>query len=129
MMAIHIHLLRQMTDIDVSSHVVASILRASTALEFPHFRQWAVRYLEEMWSHKLEDLSAVRLDNAVETITLGRNYGVHGVLKRAYYAILRTDGLGHRDTYDAMDEDDEDDCLSMDPDDTPRLIRTRGEAE
>jgi len=78
----------------------------------------------EIWSHKLEDLSAVRLDNGVETIILGRNYGVPGVLKRAYYKILRTGGLGHRDTYDAMDEDDEDDCLSMDPDDTPHLIRT-----
>ena len=79
----------------------------------------------EIWSYKLEDLSAVRLDNGVETIILGRNYGVPGVLKRAYYKILRTGGLGHRDTYDAMDEDDEDDCLSMDPNDTPRLIRTR----
>jgi hypothetical protein len=70
-----------------------------------------------------EDLSAVRLDNAVETIILGRNYGVPGFLKSAYYEILRTGGLGHRDTCDAMDEDDE--CLSIDPDDTPRLIRTR----
>ena len=79
----------------------------------------------KIWSHKLEDLSAVRLDNGVETIILGRNYGVPGVLKRAYYKILRTGGLGHRDTYDTMDEDDEDDCLSMDPDDTLRLIRTQ----
>ena len=50
-----------------------------------------------MWSDDLKDLSSNRLNNAVETITLGRKYGAPGVLKRAYYELLRTGGLGHQD--------------------------------
>jgi hypothetical protein len=107
-----------------SFEVVASVLRVSSTLSFPHFREWAIHYLEEMWSDDLKDLSSNRLNNAVETITLGRNYGAPGVLKRAYYELLRTGGLGHQD----IDEDmrgDEDAACSIARSDTKRLIYTR----
>lgn len=102
--------------------VVASILRVSTTLSFTHFRRWAVRYLEEMWSQDLADLSTDRLCNAVQTIILGRKYDVRCVLKRAFYELLRTGGLGH---LDATDDEDDDPPPSISASDTRRLIRTR----
>jgi len=76
-----------------------------------------------MWSDDLSDLSPDRLSNAVETIILGRNYGISSVLKRAFYELLRTGGLGHQDI--ANEKDDDVENLSITSADTHRLIRTR----
>jgi hypothetical protein len=70
------------------------ILRASTSLEFPDFRAWIVRHFNERWSDNLSNLTTERLENAAETISLARQYDVPGVLKRAFYEVIRTPGFG-----------------------------------
>lgn len=85
-----------------SFNTVASILRVATTLSFMQFRVWAVRCLEMMWSNDLAHLSADRIPNAVETVVLGRECDVPGVLKRALYELLRTGGFG---TSDASQDD------------------------
>lgn len=82
-----------------------------------------------MWSDDLTDLSPDRLNNAVETIILGRNYGIPTILKRAFYELLRTDGLGHQDINNDQVKSNEDDILSINPDDTYLLICTRVKLE
>jgi hypothetical protein len=89
---------------------MAGILRASTSLDFPDFRKWVVRHLEENWSEDIRKLSVERLNNASETISLGRQYNIPGVLKRAFYELLRTAGFGQSamgdSEYEAEDKED-----------------------
>lgn len=70
---------------------MASVLRSSTALGFPSFREAAYYVLEELWPSKL---SAYCRDDtneyAADTIILAKQYDVPGVLKRAYYELLRS---------------------------------------
>ena len=77
-----------------------------------------------MWSNDLADLSSDRLNNAAETIILGRNYGLPKVLKRAFYEILRTSGLG-QDNDDTADDNDEDKRFQITQTDHGLLVRTR----
>jgi hypothetical protein len=102
----------------------ASILRAATTLQFDNFRNWAVQYLEDMWSNDLADLSPRRLENAVEVVILGRKYDVPGALKRAFYELLRTSGLGYNGG-GSINKTGDDHHLLMHPDDTRRLICAR----
>jgi hypothetical protein len=69
--------------------VFASILRASTVLEFPSFREFAVNYFQTIWSDNLDAVSDERLPFALETIVLARECNVQGPLKRAFYELLR----------------------------------------
>ena len=84
-----------------------------------------MQYLEHTWSNNLTDLSPRHLENAVEVVILGRNYDIPAVLKRAFYELLRTSGLGHADNYGRVDKTGNDYRHLMDPDDIGRLIRTR----
>ncbi|KAF7979773.1 hypothetical protein HWV62_40800 [Athelia sp. TMB] len=101
---------------------VASILRVATTFSFTNFRTWAVRHLESIWSEDLENLSADRIPNAIETVRLGREYDTPGALKRALYELLRTGGLGHSDVAQNHDGSRP---VAVSPADTARLIHAR----
>ncbi|KAJ7060486.1 hypothetical protein C8F01DRAFT_1142816 [Mycena amicta] len=74
--------------------VVASILRASSVLKFPRFRDWAQRTIQTSWSPSLGALTASTIPHATDVVSLGRDIdlGSSGpdVLKRALYEVLRT---------------------------------------
>jgi hypothetical protein len=78
-----------------SFEVIASLLRASTALKFPKFREFAIHSLTTAWSAELESFSkdSKWLEYAAETVTLARGYNVACVLKRALYELVRTPGF------------------------------------
>ena len=71
---------------------VASILRAADALEFDQFRAFAISYLQKMWTANLSDLSHT-LDNAADAVLLARRCNVNGMLKRALYELLISEGF------------------------------------
>ncbi|KAJ7245812.1 hypothetical protein C8J57DRAFT_1071129, partial [Mycena rebaudengoi] len=73
---------------------IAGILRASTALAFPDFRDWATDRLEEQWSPHLADLSTTPIPHATESIILARACDVPSALKRAMYELVRLAGFG-----------------------------------
>jgi hypothetical protein len=73
---------------------MASVLRASTTLQFPAFRAFALRYFESRWSTRLEDLTAEPLPRAQETLVLGHKYDMPGVTKRALYDVVRMPNFG-----------------------------------
>jgi hypothetical protein len=75
--------------------IVASILRCSTALEFPKFREFAVHTLMNAWPDDLERFSIPLKwpEYAADTVSLGRQYNIPGVLKRALYELMRTRGF------------------------------------
>src|ERR1700733_451562 len=104
--------------------VFASILRASTALEFPSFREFAVTYLQTMWSDDLDAVSDKCLPYALETIVLARECNVPGPLKRAFYELLRIpeflDVFGE-DRFPAVAQH----AHPLSPADVRRLQRTR----
>lgn len=81
---------------------VASILRASHALDFTKFYNWSKMALEKMWGVP-DDLSSVTslpslqnlvADHATETIIIARMCGVPRVLRRAMYELLRSEEFG-----------------------------------
>ncbi|KAG1865309.1 hypothetical protein F4604DRAFT_1585964 [Suillus subluteus] len=77
--------------------VLAAIIRAATALGFDTHRAFAVRLLENAWSSSLADLSTDKKPNAVEVVVLARTCGIEGVLKRAFYEMVRMVGYGLSD--------------------------------
>ncbi|KAI0059211.1 hypothetical protein BV25DRAFT_1157099 [Artomyces pyxidatus] len=89
--------------------ILASILRASTALSFENLRNWAVRILECMWPQELNALKDEETPHAAETIVLAQTCDVPRVRKRAYYELLRTPMFG-------QEEPAEDDVILLDND-------------
>ncbi|KAH7870002.1 uncharacterized protein C8R40DRAFT_671805 [Lentinula edodes] len=81
---------------------VASILRASHALDFAKFYNWSRRDLEKMWGvaddsssvTSLRPLQNLVADHATETIIIARTCGVPRVLRRAMYELLRSEVFG-----------------------------------
>ncbi|KAJ3877549.1 hypothetical protein F5051DRAFT_252980 [Lentinula edodes] len=81
---------------------VASILRASHALDFAKFYNWSKRVLEKMWGvaddsssvTSLRPLQNLVADHATETIIIARTCGVPRVLRRAMYELLRSEEFG-----------------------------------
>ncbi|KAJ7279345.1 hypothetical protein C8J57DRAFT_1502007 [Mycena rebaudengoi] len=70
--------------------IISAILRASTELKFPMFRDWAMQSIQKMWCSSLASLTTEVIPHATETAILGRAWDVSGVLKRALYELLRT---------------------------------------
>ncbi|KZP20254.1 hypothetical protein FIBSPDRAFT_954638 [Athelia psychrophila] len=75
-------------------HVVASILRVSTALNFPKLRDYAVNCLNDVWSDDLEKFSTTSkwLEHSPEAIHLSRRCNVPSIRKRAMYELVRKSG-------------------------------------
>jgi hypothetical protein len=74
---------------------IASLLRTSTTLNFPKFREFAIHSLNEAWPSDLDSF-IVGLkwhERAAETVTLARTFNVPSLLKRALYELLRTPGF------------------------------------
>jgi hypothetical protein len=84
--------LRQFRFNDPTFDAVASILRASTILDFPQFRTFAADCMEDAWknSYSLAENWAHWEGRAVDTAVLARTYIVPMVLKPALYQILKS---------------------------------------
>jgi hypothetical protein len=78
-----------------SFDTISSILRVSTSLQFPKFREFAVHCLTSAWPSELENFSIETrwLNYAAETLSLARRYEIPSILKRALYELLRTPGF------------------------------------
>lgn len=78
-----------------SFEYIAALLRVSTVLQFPSFRQFAIHKLEEAWPCRLEEFTVALpwIGHAAETVALARDCSVPGVLKRALYALVMTPGF------------------------------------
>jgi len=76
------------TDSCPSHPIVASILRASTTLCFPRFRELSIHILQETWPRELDSYDNNIIPFAADTIILAKQYRVPNVLKRAYYELL-----------------------------------------
>jgi hypothetical protein len=74
---------------------IASLLRTSTTLNFPKFREFAIHCLNEAWPSDLENfvVGFKWHEHAAETVTLARTFDVPSLLKRALYELLRTPGF------------------------------------
>ncbi|KAK0202207.1 hypothetical protein DFS33DRAFT_1353142 [Desarmillaria ectypa] len=79
---------------------VASIYRASTALSFNRFRDWATRYLEEMWPSSLSKVTTAPISHASAALKLARECGLESIRKRALYELVRLAGFGQDDPDD-----------------------------
>ncbi|KAH7921248.1 hypothetical protein BV22DRAFT_1019743 [Leucogyrophana mollusca] len=105
-------------------YTIAAILRASTALRFPKYREFAIQYLERQWPSALSSLTAERQPHAVDVIILGRQQDVPRVLKRAFYELLRSSGFGLNDG-EGDEEGEGASDLEMDRQDERRMIIAR----
>lgn len=83
---------------------MASILRASSELAFSPYEEWAIQYLQNVWSPDLADLSISRISYATESIFLAKRFGIGGVLKRAMYELVRREGFGQDEAEDGEGE-------------------------
>lgn len=108
---------------------MASILRASTSLDFPDFRNWVTLWFESNWSDSLGDLTNERYENAAETIVLARQYNVTKVLKRAFYELLRTAGFGQGVAHDGGEKSETGFEEGSDDDDEGRGDEGDGDGE
>jgi len=74
---------------------IASLLRVSTLLEFPKFREFAIYCLDEVWPSDLGSFAVGSKwhEYAAETVALARDFNVPSLLKRALYELLRTPGF------------------------------------
>jgi hypothetical protein len=78
-----------------SFEYIASLLRVSTTLDFPKFREYAIHCLDEAWPSDLANFAVGSKwhEHAAETVALARNFDVPSVLKRALYELVRTPGF------------------------------------
>ncbi|KAI0028984.1 hypothetical protein K488DRAFT_89190 [Vararia minispora EC-137] len=81
---------------DLPLKTLASVLRATSALEYTKLFNWSSTLLASHWPDSLE---AFRADpaprgDAASTIVLARACGALGVRKRAYYELLRMECFG-----------------------------------
>jgi hypothetical protein len=74
---------------------VVALLRASTILDFPKFREFAICCLNNAWPSDLDQFAVGSKwhEHAAETVALARDFDVPSVLKRALYELLRTPGF------------------------------------
>ncbi|KAK0221397.1 hypothetical protein IW262DRAFT_896341 [Armillaria fumosa] len=100
---------------------VASIFRASKALSFDRFLDWATRYLEEMWPSSLCKVTLDPISHASDTVILAREWGLKSIRKRALYELVRLAGFGQDD--DSDDESDHSSAISSS--DYRLLVRAR----
>lgn len=105
---------------------ISSVLRAADALEFDQFRAFAISYLEKMWADDLSDLSNT-LENAADTLLLARRCNVNGILKRALYELVISEGFKQSNSTDQIGPDMEDgeNQSVLDPSDISLLVHAR----
>ncbi|KIJ21395.1 hypothetical protein PAXINDRAFT_5565 [Paxillus involutus ATCC 200175] len=72
--------------------MLSSLLRASTSLRFDRCRALSIKFLEIEWSCSLGALGLEKKAGAMDVAVLGRRCGVEGVLPRAFYELVRSDG-------------------------------------
>ncbi|KAI0795988.1 hypothetical protein C8Q75DRAFT_730140 [Abortiporus biennis] len=102
---------------------LASILRASRALSFTLLDEYATTTLRQMWPSDLANLSSDRSPYASESIVLARKCNMPEILKRAFYELLRSSGLGQKEEDDPESLDEETEEISKE--DMKMLIRAR----
>ncbi|KAK7682156.1 hypothetical protein QCA50_014743 [Cerrena zonata] len=91
-----------------SPSVLSAILGASKALEFSTISDFLVQYMSTVWSSDCSLITEGRLEGAVVTIQLAREFRVPQLLRRAFYEIIRdgtdvtTLGLADKDTMTAL---------------------------
>lgn len=78
------------------SDVIAPILRASTTLAFPRFRDFCIHMLRRTWSDDLNFYTTYGIPFPAETIVLAKQYHVPDVLKRSYYELIRENLLDEK---------------------------------
>ncbi|SJL08011.1 uncharacterized protein ARMOST_11370 [Armillaria ostoyae] len=99
---------------------VVSIFRASSALSFKYFRDWATRYLEEMWPSSLCKVTLDPISHASDTVILAREWGLKSIRKRALYELVRLAGFGQDDS-----DDESDHSTTISSSDYRLLVRAR----
>ncbi|KAI0804779.1 hypothetical protein BC629DRAFT_1247449, partial [Irpex lacteus] len=109
---------------------LAAILRASLTLHFPSLSSFVIRTLRTTWPVSLSQLTATRIPHAAETIILARTcegsgLGLHDIMKRAFYELVRTARMG--EDVDADEEDPDVMSGQVSRQDLARLIRAREE--
>lgn len=101
-----------------SFSVILSVLRVSTHLRFPKYRDWALAEVEEVWGGDLEGIiqewrsqgngnrgGIVQARRATRMITVAKECGLNALLRRAFYEVLRTAAFGQGDDFFDDDED------------------------
>ncbi len=110
---------------------IASILRASRKLSFSTLDEFASHTLRQMWPSDLSKLTLDQIPHATETIVLARTCKMPELLKRAFYELVRTGGLGQEVVDDGMDvdsvfiDDEENELRTISQGDLVRLITLR----
>ncbi|KAJ7737819.1 hypothetical protein DFH07DRAFT_841914 [Mycena maculata] len=67
----------------------AAIFRAATTFKFLNYLEFTRQYLLDLFSEDLEDLTTTVFANPTDAIVLGRTWNLPGILKRAFYELLR----------------------------------------
>ena len=106
-------------------HVLASILRAASTLEFTQELEFASRSIRAMWPCELAGLTKDGIPNAAATINLAKDCDMPEVLKRAYYELLRSDALGQDPENFDFERQEDHDNSTIPRDDLISLIKTR----
>lgn len=105
---------------------LASLLRACRTLSSPRLLAFTERELARIWSSDCSLVTPTKLDNAVEALVLGSTWGLPGILKRAYYDVLRmADPVTH--VHALREADDGGGRASLTDKDIARLVRARWE--
>ncbi|KAJ7082407.1 hypothetical protein B0H15DRAFT_852865 [Mycena belliarum] len=68
----------------------SAILRAATTFKFSKFQAFARTYLLGQFSADIGNLTAIPVPNPTAAILLGRKWNLPGILKRAFYELLRS---------------------------------------
>ncbi|TFK43996.1 hypothetical protein BDQ12DRAFT_709647 [Crucibulum laeve] len=96
---------------------VASIYRASCSFGFPKFLEFSQRFIKGCFPQRVHKITTKPIPHAACAVSLGRQRGLHGVLKRTFYELARspdlcstnTTGDDQQSNYeDESDDSDED---------------------
>ncbi|KAJ7352175.1 hypothetical protein DFH08DRAFT_934656 [Mycena albidolilacea] len=85
-----LYLLDPLATMEDFEALLTAIFRAATTFKFHKFRQYTSRYLLEWFSDDVDELSSSVLPQPAAAVLLGRTWNLPGILKRAFYELLRT---------------------------------------
>ncbi|KAF8206918.1 hypothetical protein K438DRAFT_1533384, partial [Mycena galopus ATCC 62051] len=69
---------------------LAAIFRAATTFKFHKFKEFASQSLLDWFSSNVGELNAGKVPYPAAAVVLGREWNLPGILKRAFYELLRT---------------------------------------
>ncbi|KAJ7096982.1 hypothetical protein C8R43DRAFT_853615, partial [Mycena crocata] len=105
----------------------SAVFRAATVFKFEKFEKFTKKYLLDMFSNRLEDLTVDSVAYSATAVDLGRTWNLPGIIKRAMYELVRAPPEAPPPSNSSSDGDNDTSSPleSLEANDVIRLLNTQ----